>query len=287
MDVWNRLRAVGALILSGAWLAGAASLLERCVGRIGAAGQSNIGEGINAGLRVLAKGRTDFPADNTREVLLLFSDFADNAGCGNIQASAKKAKDQGVLLSTLCHNPHCSEECMRRVASSPSAAFEAQTADEIAGAFEDAGRWILRPLLPSLTITGTIGAQVELVAGSARPASAITAADGSALVWRIDKPPATGVTATWHVRTRQVGRLGLGAPWYGIGRIGEPPLHQKAVAEPHVLVLEPLPVDTSTPGPPTPTMTPSTTPTASPTVPSPPPGSRLHFPLALRDLVWR
>jgi uncharacterized protein YegL len=263
-----------------------------CIGRVGAAGGTNIGEGINAGLRVLQKGRTGFDdPDSIREIMVVLSDGEDNQGCGNVQAAAGRVKSQGILLITVCVGTSCDAQCMRQGATSPRYFFEASSAAQLANVFEQIRRLVIARVDASLSITGTVSPDHELVAGSGAPAPDMVAPDGSALHWRFDRPPTTGVTVSWRVRPLELGQLDLGISTFGFGPLGGPPSLLGDFDEPQVLVLSPRPIETATrmSGPPTSTSTPQPPPVTATVTPSPTPdrSEGLFLPLAVRDVAWR
>ena len=261
-----------------------------CVGRVGAAGGTNIGEGINAGLRVLQKGRQGIgDPDSIREIMVVLSDGEDNQGCGNVQAAAGKVKSQGILLITVCVGTSCDAQCMRQVATSPRYFFEARSASQLANVFEQIRRQIQNILLKSLKVVDNLPSNMVLVAGSAEPAPNSTGPNDDQLEWRTSFVPREGVTFSFKVKPQEVGHWPTNNGAFGEFTDNKSRKGTFEFRDPYVLVLNPRPLATATapPPPPTPTPTPTIGPTPTPTptptnTPTPTPGP-IYLPIMVKE----
>ncbi len=261
-----------------------------CVGRVGAAGGTNIGEGINAGLRVLQKGRQGIgDPDAIREVMVVLSDGEDNQGCGNVQAAAGKVKAQGILLITVCVGTSCDAQCMRQVATSPRYFFEARSASQLANVFEQIRRQIQSILLKSLKVVDNLPPNMVLVEGSAEPAPNSTGPNNDQLEWRTSFVPREGVTFSFKVKPQEVGHWPTNNGAWGEFTDNKSRKGTFDFRDPYILVLNPRPLSTSTvpPPPPTPTNTPTVGPTVTPTntptnTPTPTPGP-IYLPITVKE----
>ncbi|MCB0215566.1 MAG: VWA domain-containing protein, partial [Chloroflexi bacterium] len=89
-----------------------------CVGKFGAGGGTAIDRGIIEGLRVLRYGRSVPSGERITEILVVLTDGQNNAGCDSVERAALQAKNQDVLMITVCVGPDCDAACMRAAASS-------------------------------------------------------------------------------------------------------------------------------------------------------------------------
>lgn len=273
------------------------ALLLACIDHLHAAGGTNIAQGMEAGLRVLEKGRQGLAAPHSiSEVMFVLTDGENNVGCGAVLAASDTAMRQGIQLTTVCLGPSCDTQCMRQAATSPRYYYEARSASQISNAFEQFRSSLESTAFVSLSITGTLPPDMLYEPDSAEPVPAVVAPEQGFLRWDFDRPPVDGITVSWRATPQEVGLAGVGVSTYGFGPIGGPPMGEEDFDEPRVLVLLPHGLATATPGGPTATPTPTARPSVT-AIPSQPPTAtgtsvprqsvRLHFPVAMRDLRWR
>lgn len=269
------------------------SRASSCVNRVGASGGTSISQGIIAGIKVFNQGRRDVPdPDSLREVMVVLSDGADNAGCGPVQRAAGQASGAGILVVTVCVGDGCDVQCMRSVASSPRYFFEARQASQLGAVFEQIRKQIQNVILKQMTVIDTLPDNMEYVEGSGQPEPNDFGTNNDQLTWRTSFVPKEGVTYTFKLRPREVGyhRTNNGA--YGEFRDNKNRTGSFDFLDPYVLVLKPESLQTPTmPPTPTPTNTPTNTPTTGPTLtptptptntPTPKPGP-IYLPITLRE----
>jgi len=245
-----------------------ASRVSGCVGKVGASGSSSISSGILAGIRVLLSGRRDLeaPAEDIREVMLVVADGPDSAGCGPVQRAAGQATGQGILLISMSGGPASDVPCMRSIASSPHYALESTGHGHMADVFGQAIA-VLEAIrhdmsataLAGLSVTDRLPPNMAYVPGSAIPPPSAVDATASELSWRFAFVPPDGLTITLRVRPLEVGHHATNAGATGVltdtlGRTGT-----FAFTDPSILVLNPLPMQTPTNPPQTPTEVPTAT----------------------------
>ena len=271
-----------------------------CIGRVGASGGTNIGDGIHAALRVLRKGRVGVAdVGSVREAIIVVTDGEDNRGCSHVQDAADEAKALGILMLTTCVGTSCDSRCMRQAATSPRYFFEARAVSQLPRVFDDHHQVLVENQLLSMVVTQTIPPHLQFLRGSAEPSPSTSSPAADRITWHFDHPHHSGVTMTWRLRPLEPGLLDMGEATYGWGPLFAPLERWDTFRELRLLVLAPRELRTATPGAaPRATATaiasPSTTPaaTAVPTKPGPtpaarPPRERLLFPIALGAEVWR
>jgi uncharacterized protein YegL len=261
-----------------------------CIGRVSAAGGTNVAAGINAGIRVLVDGRKDYPADPIREVMVVVTNGGDPADCAATQEAADRAKAEGVLLIGVCMGEGCDAQCLQRAATDPRFFYQARSMSEMMGVFTRIGSHMPGTAYLSLTVVGRVPANLLLVEDSAEPEPQEISPNRDELRWTIDYPPTELITLSWRVLPLEVGLHGVGVSSFGMGPIGAPPTLDVDFDEPRVLVLLPRELATVTPGGPVTTPSPTATANATP-IPTGTPGPRdpkgLFFPVAIRNLAWR
>ena len=276
-----------------------ASRASGCVGKVGASGGTSISAGILAGIRVLVTGRRalEVDAESIREVMVVLSDGADNAGCGPVQRAAGQASAQGILVISVCVGSGCDVQCMRSIATSPRYYFEARSASQLAGVFEQIRKGIQNIILKQMTVTDNLPPNMALVPDSAQPPPNTISDNLDQLVWQQSHVPKEGLTFTFKVRPLEVGYhktngcTGCTSGAYGSFKDNKDRTGTFDFTDPVVLVLNPSPLQTPTippPPPPTPTPTPTNTtgptPTNTPT-PTPTPTGK-PGPIYLPVLLW-
>jgi len=244
-----------------------ASRASGCVGKVGASGGTSISSGILAGIRVLVQGRRDLevPAEDIREVMVVLSDGSDNAGCGVVQRAAGQASGQGILVISVCVGSGCDVQCMRSIASSPRYFFEARSASQLSGVFEQIRKTFVNIILKQMTVTDNLPPNMALVPDSAQPPPNEISPSLDQLVWQQSHVPQEGLTFTFKVRPLEVGYHKTNNGAYGEFKDNKDRTGTFEFVDPYVLVLNPQPLQTPTSPPPTPTNTPTNTPGPTPT----------------------
>lgn len=162
--------------------------VHRAIGTIGASGGTCIACGILAGRRILELER---PAPGVED-LVVFTDGANNGGCGPVIDAAAAAKAEGVVVHAVCLLPGCDAQCMA-AAASPGHYHEVSRADALGDAFEAVGEVLTADRrLSALDLTLHLPPHLRLVPGSAVP-SPSDAGDPRAVRWRLHAVPPTGL----------------------------------------------------------------------------------------------
>lgn len=180
-----------------------ASQATGCVGRVGAAGGTCIDCGVKAGLGVMNRGRSDVPdRDSVREVMIVVSDGANDAGCGPLISAAGVAKAQGIEVFTVCITPNCKDGCMRSAATSPSYHFSGE-ATGLSATFHRIGAELAVLRLRQVIVTDTLGVDMMPVAGGVS-APGVPSPDGRTVVWRLADVPTLATELGVKVRVPAV-----------------------------------------------------------------------------------
>lgn len=257
--------------------------LRDCVRLIGASGGTAIDRGIQAGYRALLDGR---PAPGFEDMVVM-SDGANNTGCAPVLAAAQVAKNDGVVVHTVCMGSACDASCMLQAASSPAHFHQTQGSAELPAAFGAIGDRILGDRRVAETaLTLTLPPHLRLVPDSVSP-PAERVADGGA-EWRVAAMPREGLSVSFEIEPVSSGNAGLALRaevlYEGTGSTGLSTQSEPIAA---------LGFATATPPPTEPTPTavlgPSRTPEPSPTwkIDYPPAERRLFLPLVLREACAR
>ncbi len=257
--------------------------------KVGASGGTAIDQGIKEGLKVLVRGRGGgASAGNIHEVMVVLSDGGNNAGCPPVLQAANQAKNQGVLMITICVGSGCDAQCMRQAASSPRYFFQVQNAGQLKQVFQQIRDELRNIILKKLTITDTLPDNMRYVPDSAEPEPDTMTPAGDKLTWDTNFVPKDGVTITFEVEPLEPGYWPTNVEARGdfkdnLNRDGS-----FIYGVPWVTVLRPDAIPTPTEPPPPPTATPTftpgptVTPTPTPTnTPTPRP-----LPIYLPILVW-
>lgn len=180
-----------------------ASQATGCVGRVGAAGATCIDCGVKAGLGVMDRGRSDAPDRGTiREVMVVVSDGANDAGCGPLISAAGQAKGQGIEVFTICIGRSCSSPCMRAAATAPAYHFRGDAAGLLA-AFQRIGAELAVLPLRQVVVTDTLGADMLPIAGAVS-APGVPSPDGRSVEWRLADVPTLATELGVKVRVPAV-----------------------------------------------------------------------------------
>jgi uncharacterized protein YegL len=178
------------------------SRVRRCIDAVNVSGGSAVDAGILEGLQVLRQGRgTGVPP---REVLIVFSDGGNNAGCDPVLAACRQARGQDILVVAMCVGSGCDQQCMRSCASSPRYYFQADDAGSIDSAFNYVLSQIMGLAVRRLVVLDLLPPNMVYVAGSADPPPDPPGTQNP-LAWTFGAVGADGVTITLLVRPTELG----------------------------------------------------------------------------------
>jgi len=211
-----------------------AALARGCVGRVGASGGTSIASGLQAGINALKTARIEqnIARGDVREIMIVISDGADDAGCGAVQRAAQQAGDEEVHVISVCVGSGCDVKCMRSIASSLHYHFEARSPSQLAGMLDQATELVRRSrtqtestAISSLAIIVRLPSNVSLVPGSAKPTPSSISAIADHLTWTFTPVARDGVTVTFRLRPLEVGLHAVSVGATGVftdtsGRVG-------------------------------------------------------------------
>ncbi len=243
-----------------------------CVNDIRATGDTAVDAGIAEGMKVLQAG-TGPVEEKTRplQVMVVLSDGRNNLGCAPVQQEAGRAKNRGVVLSTVCSGPLCDSACMRSAAYSSRLYFQATQSGMLARIFRLIAEQILEVRVRRINLFAVLAPNVAYVLDSAEPPAsfepaeaAVLGASGPArptggLTWSFSQLPAAGVTVTYRVRALAPGNLAVADELGGAFEDSFERTGEYAGPSPIMVVLQPRVL--ATPGLPTPV---EPTPTSKP-----------------------
>ncbi len=235
-----------------------------CIRRVRAAGGKAIDVGLHEGLRLFLRERPALGKFGAYEVMLLFSDGHNDAGCAEAERATHKVKGQGVLLISVCVGHDCDDRCMRDLATSPRYFFEIGQIGQILPVFEMIRNGDIWIRLKKLTVTDRLAGKMRYVEDSATPAPTAIGPEADELRWVTNYVPAEGATITFKVEPQALGHqpTNIEAKADFVTNQNEPGSFVYPV--PYVSVeVRPTPTPTLTPTP-TPTSTPTATPTPTP-----------------------
>ncbi len=87
----------------------------RCIGRLAAAGGTDIEAGLRFANWLLVGGKLS--SGQTHEAIVLITDGANSSGCASVLEAADLIKARGTQLSTVCVDRPCYRSCLREAAS--------------------------------------------------------------------------------------------------------------------------------------------------------------------------
>ncbi|MBK6768287.1 MAG: VWA domain-containing protein [Ardenticatenales bacterium] len=181
-----------------------ASQVAGCIGRLAAAGGSDIAGAVRLGLDALRQGRTDSSGkDGTREVLVLITDGANPRGCLELMQVSGEVKQQGVLLVTVCASPACVDSCLHNMATSLKYHFAMAQMRQVMDLIV---RLQLDPAthpIKSLSVMASVGDAFDLDPAGIVPPSLPT--DDRSVLWCPTNVPKEGVTMSLRVRATTPG----------------------------------------------------------------------------------
>jgi len=137
------------------------------INQVGTSGDTRIDLGILEGLRNLTNGGGDVPAD-ARQVLVVFANGANTAGCAPVLSAAQLAKDKGVIVAAVCLWDDCDIQCLKQAAS-PGYFFKTENASQLQAAMDRLASMILRRRIQSISVMDEWGDNFAYVADSASP----------------------------------------------------------------------------------------------------------------------
>ena len=216
--------------------------IEACIDGIGSEGPTVIDSGIKSGMQMLTAGRSGFSSsDLIREILIVFSDGKNEAGCGPVEAESNRAKGQGVLMITKCVGAECDSVCVRRVATSARYHFGAEQTEALLDALGKVIENALNISAKRISITEVLIENMAYVPDSADPPVSTSTIAIGRLDWTYNIVPEEGFTMTWKVRPIESGIHPVSTGASGtfidlLNRTGE-----LSVAAPTVNVVAPAP----------------------------------------------
>ncbi|MEO8084692.1 MAG: vWA domain-containing protein, partial [Ardenticatenales bacterium] len=183
-----------------------ASMLHACVGRLASYDSSCIDCGVTAAHAALARGRAAVPrGEALSEVMIVFTDGANAAGCDALTAAAADAKSDRIRIVTIALAPGGDVACMRTTATTPRYFFAAHTAGQMANIMDTVRKQQTAAMVQHLSLRLRLAPEMAYVDGSAQPmASSIVS---NTLVWDQSWLPESGVTFTLKVRPQVAGAL--------------------------------------------------------------------------------
>lgn len=185
------------------------SIAVACANRIGANGGSAMDEGLLQAIEVLHAGRLLAGTDPIAEVILLLADGVNTRGCQPVLRAADQARDEGIVVVTVCIGPNCDETCLRQVADNRYNYYGIESAAGLYAVMDQA-RGRLEPAVLQLAIEEVLHPSMAYVAGSANPPTTDPAAPSYHLSWEDTIPVASVYTCTFGVRPMEVGTWPIG-----------------------------------------------------------------------------
>jgi uncharacterized protein YegL len=180
--------------------------IATALARLRCQGAAKIHKGIDAGLRVMARGRKSEPGvvyDN--EVMILISQGRDVDGCDAMLRSASSAKGQGVLMVTVCAGNDCDAACMRQAASSVRYFFQLEDASGLWPIFERIRHQIQNIVMKKVTVRDVLPSNMRYVVDSAAPPATEINPGGNVLTWESTFVSPKGLTYTYRVEPLELG----------------------------------------------------------------------------------
>ncbi len=214
---------------------------------------------------LLAGGR-----EEALPVMILMSDGRAQPSKADGCEAAALARADGIQIFTIGILV-VDAETLRGIAGRPDRYYDSPSADDLIPIYEDILQVVLSSLAGNLIIEDRMAPGIEYMVGSAQP-NALE--QPNRLLWSRTLLPSSGITLTYDIYLRQVGRLPTNERAVASYTDGEGARREFVFPIPEIEVVAP----TMTPTP-TATTTPTATPTATPTrVPQP-----AYLPLLLRE----
>jgi hypothetical protein len=180
------------------------SRLLGCIRPIQFEGTSRTDLGIDQGVSVLIRGRSD-EATRPLEVMVVTMTGGPPNGCQPAISAAGSAKGNGVLVMSVCAGLTCDTQCARQIASGSHYAFTQRdwpplvvnVLDQIMDQSDPAPRAV------AAVVTDTLPANMAYVAGSAVPPALVRGPD---LIWEDIALPPNTITLTFAILPLEAGR---------------------------------------------------------------------------------
>lgn len=182
-----------------------ASQATGCVGRVGAAGGSDIAGALRIALESLRRGRDVMSEGGSiSEVVVVVTDGGNAGGCDELLRTANEAKAQGVVILSACVTPACADACVRTMATSPAHHFplsEFRGVIDAIMALERDG--FTATTAVEVAITETLANNFALGSGGVHPEP--TFREDDSFVWRTARVPKDGVTVSLSAKPYEAG----------------------------------------------------------------------------------
>lgn len=164
---------------------------------------SDMKMGLRAGDLILQRGRSLAVRPDVSEVIVLMAGNVDDGDAAALVAEADRIKARGVTILCVGVGGQADFDVLEQIATSPNHVFteadNALLADDMRGIAEGIGR----VRLVGAFITDTLPADMSFVWGSDDPPARPR---GAALLWNFAAWPAEGITVTYEVEPKMLGR---------------------------------------------------------------------------------
>jgi Mg-chelatase subunit ChlD len=164
-----------------------------------AGGETNIA----AALQQADKHLDDFGRPATLPVIVLLTDGRHNAGTDDPRTVAAAARARGVQIYTVGLGEGPDAGMLIDIAGTASRYYSAPTPGELFPIYGEILRAVLSSLAGNVVIDDKLGPEMAYVTGSARP---IALAQPDRLRWGRSLLPSSGLTLTYAVQPKSVGR---------------------------------------------------------------------------------
>ena len=203
-------------------------------------GSTNLAAAIDTAVaHFAAAGRPD-----ALPVVVLLTDGRQN-GPGDPVLAADAARRSGVQLYTIGLGADVNRPALVAIAGRQERFFDAPTPEDLFPVYGEILRSVTTSLAGNLVIDDAMGGEVELVAGSARPAAF---EDGTrALQWGRTLLPESGITLTYQIRPLRTGRLRTNLRAVAEYADGDGARRTFTFPVPEIEVVAPTPTPTATP----------------------------------------
>lgn len=218
---------------------------------------SDMRMGLRAGDLILQRGRPLAVTPDVSEVIVLMAGNVDEGDVDALVAEADRIKARGVTILCVGIGGQADFDVLERIATSPNHLFTEADNALLADGMRSIAEGIGRVRLVGAFLTDTLPADMAFVWGSDDPPSRPR---GANLLWNFAAWPAEGLTVTFEVEPKVLGRRPTNTGAEIELRFDQGPPQRLAFPVPEIEVVPP----------PSPTPTASLTPTASPT-PTPTP----------------
>jgi len=207
---------------------------------LAATGSTNLAAAIDTAVaHLVAAGRPD-----ALPVVVLLTDGRQN-GPGDPLLAADAARRSGTQLYTIGLGADVNRPALVAIAGRQDRFFDAPMPEDLFPVYGEILRSVTTSLAGNLVIDDAMGGEVELVAGSARPAAF---EDGTrALQWGRTLLPESGITLTYQIRPLRTGRLRTNLRAVAEYSDGDGARRTFTFPVPEIEVVAPTPTPTATP----------------------------------------